>query len=147
MKSKKRIPDVFNLLLQVMDHGTLTDTNGRKTDFRNVIIVMTTNAGAERISRASVGFTHQDHSSDAMEAIKRTFSPEFRNRLNAIIQFNPLDAKTISNVVDKFIVELETQLDSKKVSIDINESARKWLGQHGYDKDMGGKTNGKIDSG
>ncbi len=141
---EKAHPDVFNLLLQVMDHGTLTDTNGRKTDFRNVILVMTTNAGAERISRASVGFTHQDHSSDAMEAVKKTFSPEFRNRLNAIIQFNALDTKTISNVVDKFIVELETQLDDKKVSIDINESARKWLGQHGYNKDMGARPMARL---
>ncbi len=141
---EKAHPDVFNLLLQVMDHGTLTDSNGRKTDFRNVILVMTTNAGAERISRASVGFTHQDHSSDAMEAVKKTFSPEFRNRLNAIIQFNALDIKTINNVVDKFIVELETQLDDKKVSIDINESARKWLGQHGYNKDMGARPMARL---
>jgi len=141
---EKAHPDVFNLLLQVMDHGTLTDTNGRKTDFRNVIIVMTTNAGAERISRASVGFTHQDHSSDAMEAIKKTFSPEFRNRLNAIIQFNALDAITIANVVDKFIVELETQLDDKKVLIDIDESARKWLGEHGHDKNMGARPMARL---
>jgi len=141
---EKAHPDVFNLLLQVMDHGTLTDTNGRKTDFRNVIIVMTTNAGAERISRASVGFMHQDHSSDAMEAVKTTFSPEFRNRLNAIIQFNALDATTIANVVDKFIVELEVQLDSKKVLIDVDESARKWLGQHGYDKNMGARPMARL---
>jgi len=141
---EKAHPDVFNLLLQVMDYGTLTDTNGRKTDFRNVIIVMTTNAGAERISRASVGFMHQDHSSDAMEAVKTTFSPEFRNRLNAIIQFNALDATTIANVVDKFIVELEVQLDSKKVLIDVDESARKWLGQHGYDKNMGARPMARL---
>ena len=141
---EKAHPDVFNLLLQVMDHGTLTDTNGRKTDFRNVIIVMTTNAGGERISRASVGFMHQDHSSDAMEAVKTTFSPEFRNRLNAIIQFNALDATTIANVVDKFIVELEVQLDSKKVLIDVDESARKWLGQHGYDKNMGARPMARL---
>ena len=141
---EKAHPDVFNLLLQVMDHGTLTDTNGRKTDFRNVIIVMTTNAGAERISRASVGFTHQDHSSDAMEAIKTTFSPEFRNRLGAIILFDALDAKTIANVVDKFIVELEVQLDGKKVLIDVDESARKWLGIHGYDKNMGARPMARL---
>jgi len=141
---EKAHPDVFNLLLQVMDYGTLTDTTGRKTDFRNVIIVMTTNAGAERISRASVGFMHQDHSSDAMEAVKTTFSPEFRNRLNAIIQFNALDATTIANVVDKFIVELEVQLDSKKVLIDVDESARKWLGQHGYDKNMGARPMARL---
>jgi len=141
---EKAHPDVFNLLLQVMDHGTLTDTNGRKTDFRNVIVVMTTNAGAERITRASVGFMHQDHSSDAMEAVKTIFSPEFRNRLNAIIQFNALDATTIANVVDKFIVELEVQLDSKKVLIDVDESARKWLGQHGYDKNMGARPMARL---
>ena len=108
---EKANPDIFNLMLQIFDHGTLTDTNGRKTDFRNVIIVMTTNAGADRISRASVGFTPQDHSSDATESIKKMFNPEFRNRLDAIIHFNPLDKKTISNVVGKFLIELETQFD------------------------------------
>ncbi len=136
---EKAHPDVFNLMLQVMDHGTLTDTNGRKTDFRNVIIVMTTNAGADRISRTSVGFTQQDHSGDSMEAIKQFFSPEFRNRLAAIIQFKPLDATTIKNVVDKFLVELQAQLDSKKVDIEVDESARTWLAQHGYDKIMGAR--------
>ena len=110
---EKANPDVFNLLLQIFDHGTLTDTNGRKTDFRNVIIVMTTNAGAERLSRASVGFTPQDHSSDVTESIKKMFNPEFRNRLDAIIHFNPLDKRTISNIVDKFLIELEAQLDDK----------------------------------
>ena len=141
---EKAHPDVFNLLLQVMDHGTLTDTNGRKTDFRNVIIVMTTNAGAERISRPSVGFTHQDHTADAMEVIKRTFSPEFRNRLDAIIEFNPLDSKTIENVVDKFLVELQAQLDDKKVTMDVDESARQWLGKHGYDKVMGARPMARL---
>ncbi|MCI0445314.1 AAA family ATPase, partial [bacterium] len=136
---EKAHPDVFNLMLQVMDHGTLTDTNGRKADFRNIIIVMTTNAGADRISRASVGFTQQDHSGDALEAVKKIFSPEFRNRLNAIIQFKPLDTDTIHNVVDKFLVELQAQLDEKKVYIDVDESARKWLAQHGYDKIMGAR--------
>ena len=136
---EKAHPDVFNLMLQVMDHGTLTDTNGRKTDFRNVIMVMTTNAGADRMSRASVGFTQQDHSHDSMEVIKQMFSPEFRNRLNAIIQFNPLDTVTIKNVVDKFLVELQAQLDSKKVFVDVDESARNWLAEHGYDKIMGAR--------
>ena len=120
---EKANPDVFNLLLQIFDHGTLTDTNGRKTDFRNVIIVMTTNAGADRLSRASVGFTPQDHSRDVTESIKKMFSPEFRNRLDAIIHFNPLDKRTISNVVDKFLIELEAQLDDKKVTIEITEDA------------------------
>jgi len=136
---EKAHPDVFNLMLQVMDHGTLTDTNGRKTDFRNVIMVMTTNAGADRISRSSVGFTPQDHSGDASEVIKQMFSPEFRNRLTAIIQFKPLDMPTVKNVVDKFLVELQTQLDGKKVSIDVDEPARNWLAEHGYDKVMGAR--------
>ena len=141
---EKAHPDVFNLMLQVMDHGTLTDTNGRHVDFRNVIIVMTTNAGADRISRASVGFTQQDHSSDAMEAIIKTFSPEFRNRLDAIIEFNSLDQKTILNVVDKFLVELQAQLDDKKVVIDVDEAARLWLGRHGYDKIMGARPMARL---
>ena len=141
---EKAHPDVFNLMLQVMDHGTLTDTNGRHVDFRNVILIMTTNAGADRISRASVGFTQQDHSSDAMEAIIKTFSPEFRNRLNAIIEFNALDHKTILNVVDKFLVELQVQLDDKKVVIDVDESARLWLCRHGYDKIMGARPMSRL---
>ena len=141
---EKAHPDVFNLMLQVMDHGTLTDTNGRHVDFRNVILIMTTNAGADRISRASVGFTQQDHSSDAMEAIIKTFSPEFRNRLNAIIEFNALDHKTVLNVVDKFLVELQAQLDDKKVVIDVDESARLWLCRHGYDKIMGARPMARL---
>ena len=141
---EKAHPDVFNLMLQVMDHGTLTDTNGRHVDFRNVILIMTTNAGAERISRASVGFTRQDHSSDAMEVINKIFSPEFRNRLNAIIEFNTLDQKTILNVVDKFLVELQAQLDEKKVIIDVDEAARLWLGRHGYDKIMGARPMARL---
>ncbi len=141
---EKAHPDVYNLLLQVMDHGTLTDTNGRKTDFRNVIIVMTTNAGADRISRPSMGFTRQDHTDDIMEEIKRAFSPEFRNRLDAIIQFNALDAKSISNVVDKFLVELETQLDNKNVSIEVDERARRWLAEHGHDQVMGARPMSRL---
>ncbi len=141
---EKAHPDVFNILLQVMDHGTLTDTNGRKTDFRNVIIVMTTNAGADRISRSSIGFTMQDHSSDAMEEIKRMFSPEFRNRLDGIIQFNPLDPETIGHVVDKFLVELETQLDTKKVTMDIDSEAKVWLAEHGHDAIMGARPMARL---
>ena len=142
---EKAHPDVFNLMLQVMDHGTLTDTNGRHVDFRNVIIIMTTNAGADRIKPGlSVGFTQQDHSSDAMEAIIKTFSPEFRNRLSAIIEFNVLDHKTILNVVDKFLVELQAQLDDKKVVIDVDESARLWLCAHGYDKIMGARPMARL---
>jgi ATP-dependent Clp protease ATP-binding subunit ClpA len=141
---EKAHPDVFNVLLQVMDHGTLTDANGRKTDFRNVIIVMTTNAGAERISRASIGFALQDHSSDAGEAIKRTFSPEFRNRLDAIIQFKALEPITISHVVDKFLVELESQLDSKKVTLEVDQDARVWLAENGYDPQMGARPMARL---
>ena len=141
---EKANPDIFNLILQIFDHGTLTDTNGRKTDFRNVIIVMTTNAGADRISRASVGFTPQDHSSDVTESIKKMFNPEFRNRLDAIIHFNPLDKKTISNVVGKFLIELETQLDDKKVTIEITEDAREWLADNGYDKVMGARPMSRL---
>lgn len=141
---EKANPDVFNLLLQIFDHGTLTDTNGRKTDFRNVIIVMTTNAGADRLSRASVGFTTQDHSSDVKESIKKMFDPEFRNRLDAIIHFNPLDKRTISNVVDKFLIELEVQLDDKKVTIEITEGAREWLADNGYDRIMGARPMSRL---
>ncbi|WP_455235322.1 ATP-dependent Clp protease ATP-binding subunit ClpA, partial [Thiogranum longum] len=136
---EKAHPDVFNLLLQVMDHGTLTDNNGRKADFRNVVIVMTTNAGASEISRPSIGFTHQDHSSDGMEAIKKMFSPEFRNRLDAVIQFKPLDPTVITRVVDKFIYELEAQLQEKAVTLDVENSAREWLAEHGFDPKMGAR--------
>ncbi len=141
---EKAHPDVFNLMLQVFDHGTLTDSNGRKTDFRNVIIVMTTNAGADLMSRSSVGFTTQDHSGDSIESIKKMFSPEFRNRLDAIIQFNSLDKRTISNVVDKFLIELETQLDDKKVTVEITEEAREWMAEHGYDKIMGARPMARL---
>jgi ATP-dependent Clp protease ATP-binding subunit ClpA len=141
---EKAHPDVFNLMLQIFDHGTLTDSNGRKTDFRNVIIVMTTNAGADLMSRSSVGFTTQDHSGDSIESIKKMFSPEFRNRLDAIIQFNSLDKRTISNVVDKFLIELEAQLDEKKVTVEITEDAREWLAEHGYDKIMGARPMARL---
>ena len=136
---EKAHPDVFNLLLQVMDHGTLTDNNGRRADFRNVVLVMTTNAGAEQASRRSMGFAEQNHSSDSMEAITRMFTPEFRNRLDAIVQFNSLGRETISQVVDKFIIELEGQLEEKRVTIDVDEQARAWLAEHGYDRVMGAR--------
>ena len=115
-KSRRHTPDVFNILLQVMDHGTLTDNNGRKADFRNVAVVMTTNAGAEQRHRRSMGFTTQDHSPDAMEAISRTFSPEFRNRLDAVVEFDQLERSIIGRIVDKFILELETQLEERRVT-------------------------------
>lgn len=136
---EKAHPEVFNLLLQVMDHGTLTDNNGRKADFRNAIIVMTTNEGAAELAKRSIGFTEQDNSTDGLEAIKRLFTPEFRNRLDAIIQFKSLDTDTIKHVVDKFIMELETQLEEKGVSIDLDESARQWLAEHGYEAAMGAR--------
>lgn len=141
---EKAHPDVFNLLLQVMDHGTLTDNNGRKADFRNVVIIMTTNAGAEAMSRASIGFTTQDHSSDGMEAIKKTFSPEFRNRLDAIIQFNALPTEVIRHVVDKFLFELEGQLEDKGVFLEVSPEAREWLAEHGYDAKMGARPMARL---
>jgi ATP-dependent Clp protease ATP-binding subunit ClpA len=136
---EKAHPDVYNLLLQVMDHGTLTDNNGRKADFRNVIIIMSTNAGAEQMSRASIGFTSQDHSSDAMEVIKRMFSPEFRNRLDAIIQFKALAPDIVSQVVDKFLIELEAQLEERKVTLVVEDAARAWLAMRGFDAKMGAR--------
>jgi ATP-dependent Clp protease ATP-binding subunit ClpA len=136
---EKAHPDVFNLLLQVMDHGTLTDNNGRKADFRHVILVMTTNAGAESISRRTIGFTTQDHSSDGMEAVNRMFTPEFRNRLDSIVQFQPLGEDVILTVVDKFLTELQCQLDEKRVTLDVDEEARLWLVEKGYDIHMGAR--------
>jgi ATP-dependent Clp protease ATP-binding subunit ClpA len=141
---EKAHPDVFNLLLQVMDHGKLTDTNGRKTDFRNVILVMTTNAGAEDLSRASMGFNPQDHTSDAMETIKRLFTPEFRNRLDAIVQFDSLPLEIVAHVVDKFVIELEAQLDAKNVTLQIDEEARRWLAKKGYDPKMGARPMARL---
>ena len=141
---EKAHPEVFNLLLQVMDHGTLTDNNGRKADFRNVTIVLTTNAGAQEMSRASVGFTQQDHSTDGMEVIKRIFSPEFRNRLDAILQFAALDEKSIARVVDKLIVELEAQLEKNEVTIELEPAAREWIAAKGYDKTMGARPMARI---
>jgi ATP-dependent Clp protease ATP-binding subunit ClpA len=136
---EKAHPEVFNLLLQVMDHGTLTDNNGRKADFRNVVLIMTTNAGAQESSRASIGFTLQDHSTDAMEVIKKMFTPEFRNRLDAVIQFNPLDREVIKTVVDKFLTELQAQLDEKRVQLEVDDAAREWLAHEGYDEKMGAR--------
>ena len=136
---EKAHPEVFNLLLQVMDHGTLTDNNGRSADFRNVIIIMTTNAGAQEMSRASIGFSQQDHSTDGLEVIKKMFTPEFRNRLDAIILFDALSREVIKTVVDKFLVEIQVQLDSKKVTLDVDEAAREWLAEKGYSKTMGAR--------
>ena len=136
---EKAHPEVFNLLLQVMDHGTLTDNNGRKADFRNVILVMTTNAGAENISKRAIGFASQDNSTDALEAINKMFTPEFRNRLDAIVPFEPLDKEVILTVVDKFLTALQTQLDEKQVQLQVDDAAREWLVEEGYDKTMGAR--------
>ncbi|HWV15132.1 MAG TPA: ATP-dependent Clp protease ATP-binding subunit ClpA [Cellvibrio sp.] len=141
---EKAHPEVFNLLLQVMDHGTLTDNNGRKADFRNVILIMTTNAGADVMSRASIGFTQQDHTSDGMESIKKMFTPEFRNRLDSIVQFGALTLDVIKTVVDKFLMELQTQLDGKHVTLEITEDAREWLAIHGYDVKMGARPMARL---
>ncbi len=141
---EKAHPDVFNLLLQVMDHGTLTDNNGRQADFRNVVLVMTTNAGAHEMSRASIGFTHQDHSADAMEIIKKLFTPEFRNRLDSIVQFNALDPAVMIQVVDKFIFELEAQFQAQQVTIEVDEAARLWLAEHGHDEKMGARPMARL---
>ncbi len=136
---EKAHQDVYNLLLQVLDYGTLTDNNGRKADFRNVIVVMTTNAGAERMARGSMGFTHQDHSADDIEEIKRMFAPEFRNRLDAIIHFKSLDEDTIDHVVNKFIITMEQQLAEKQVNLDVDQKARRWLAKHGHDPALGAR--------
>lgn len=141
---EKAHPDVFNLLLQVMDHGTLTDNNGRKTDFRNVILILTSNAGAAEMSRRSVGFTTQDHSTDGMEMIKKTFTPEFRNRLDGVVQFSALPEVVVLNVVDKFLVELQAQLDDKRVHLEVDQAAREWLAKEGYDKNMGARPMARL---
>jgi ATP-dependent Clp protease ATP-binding subunit ClpA len=141
---EKAHPDVFNLLLQVMDHGALTDNNGRKADFRHVIIVMTTNAGAQEMNRPSIGFMHADNASDGMEAIRRLFTPEFRNRLDAVIQFAPLDRVTIERVVDKLIVEVEAQLEQKGVQLTVEDAARGWIAEKGYDPKMGARPMARV---
>lgn len=141
---EKAHPDVFNLLLQVMDHGTLTDNNGRKADFRHVIIVMTTNAGAADMARTPIGFTPGDNTTDGMEAIKKLFTPEFRNRLDAIIQFGGLDERTIERVVEKLLVEIETQLEGKRVSLQLDDAARRWIAKTGYDPKMGARPMARV---
>jgi ATP-dependent Clp protease ATP-binding subunit ClpA len=141
---EKAHPDIFNLLLQVMDHGTLTDNNGRVADFRNVVIIMTTNAGGEEMSRSSIGFTPQDHSSDTMRVIERLFSPEFRNRLDAIVQFKPLSPEVVAHVVDKFLFELEGQLEQKGVFLEVTQEAKEWLAKHGHDDKMGARPMARL---
>jgi ATP-dependent Clp protease ATP-binding subunit ClpA len=141
---EKAHPDVFNLLLQVMDNGTLTDNNGRKADFRNVILIMTSNVGAEAASRASIGFTEQDHTLDFQSELKKVFTPEFRNRLDAVVQFNRLSSEVMGSVVNKFIYALENSLQDKKVSIELTSAARAWLAKEGYDPFMGARPMGRL---
>ncbi|MBD8879732.1 MULTISPECIES: ATP-dependent Clp protease ATP-binding subunit ClpA [Rhodanobacter] len=141
---EKAHPDVYNILLQVMDRGVLTDTNGREANFKNVILVMTTNAGAAQAARRSIGFVEQSHRTDSMEVIRRAFTPEFRNRLDAIIQFNSLDFEHILRVVDKFLIELEAQLADKHVSLDVDAEARRWLAEHGFDAQMGARPMARV---
>jgi ATP-dependent Clp protease ATP-binding subunit ClpA len=141
---EKAHPDIYNILLQVMDHGTLTDNNGRKADFRNVVLVMTTNAGVQETIRQSIGFAQQDHSHDAMVEINKVFTPEFRNRLDNIIWFNHLDKDVILQVVDKFLVELQAQLDRKSVNLELTTAAREWLADLGYDKAMGARPMSRV---
>ena len=136
---EKAHPDVFNLLLQVMDHGTLTDNNGRKADFRNVILVMTTNAGAEQVARNSMGFTKQDNSVDDLGAIQKMFTPEFRNRLDSIVRFNRLSREVVSKIVDKELLEVEHQLLEKNVNLQVDAAAREWIAENGYDEQMGAR--------
>ena len=141
---EKAHPDIFNLLLQVMDHGTLTDNNGRKADFRNVILVMTTNAGAEQMASRGIGFNPSDNTSDGMEAIRRGFTTEFRNRLDATIQFAPFKGDVIERVVDKFVLELEAQLEARHVELVVEPEARTWLAEKGYDANMGARPMGRT---
>ena len=141
---EKAHPDIYNILLQVMDHGTLTDNNGRKADFRNVVVVMTTNAGVQETTRKSIGFSEQDHTHDAMGEINKVFSPEFRNRLDNIIWFNHLEKEVILQVVDKFVVELQAQLDKKSVNLELTSKAREWLADKGYDKAMGARPMARV---
>jgi ATP-dependent Clp protease ATP-binding subunit ClpA len=141
---EKAHPDVYNVLLQIMDRGALTDTNGREANFKNVIVVMTTNAGAQQASRRTIGFVEQNHATDAMEVIRRAFSPEFRNRLDAVIQFNALDFEHILRVVDKFLIELEMQLQEKHVSLTVDADARRWLAEHGFDPQMGARPMARV---
>jgi ATP-dependent Clp protease ATP-binding subunit ClpA len=141
---EKAHPEVFNILLQVMDHGTLTDNNGRKADFRNVVIVMTTNAGAEALQKTSIGFTTSKGPGDEMADIKRMFTPEFRNRLDAIISFRALDAEIILRVVDKFLMQLEGQLHEKKVEAIFTDALRAWLAEKGFDPLMGARPMARL---
>ena len=136
---EKAHPDIFNLLLQIMDSGVLTDNNGRKADFRNVIVVMTTNAGADLLEKKSIGFSDQSNESDALLSLKKLFSPEFRNRLDEIIQFNYLPMKVILSIVDKFLTKLQAQLDARNVELIYSKKVLNWIAENGYNKEMGAR--------
>jgi ATP-dependent Clp protease ATP-binding subunit ClpA len=141
---EKAHPDIYNLLLQIMDHGTLTDMNGRKTDFRHTLLIMTSNVGADILERSSIGCTLAENATDVMPAVSKVFSPEFRNRLDAIIQFKALDENTILSVVNKFINELEAQLELRQVILEVDEEARIWLAKNGYDRKMGARPMARL---
>jgi ATP-dependent Clp protease ATP-binding subunit ClpA len=141
---EKAHPDLFNVLLQVMDHGKLTDSNGKEVDFRNVIIIMTTNAGAQDMAKPAIGFKSSRREGEDMEAINRLFAPEFRNRLDAIIQFGHLPQEVVFRVVDKFVLQLETQLSDRNVVIELTDKAREWLAIEGYDEHMGARPLGRV---
>ena len=141
---EKAHPDIFNILLQVMDHGTLTDNNGRKADFRNVVIIMTTNAGAESLAKTSMGFTESSQAGDEMADIKRIFTPEFRNRLDAIISFSALDKDVILRVADKFLMQLEAQLHEKKVEAIFTDALKEFLAKNGFDSLMGARPMARL---
>jgi ATP-dependent Clp protease ATP-binding subunit ClpA len=141
---EKAHPDIFNILLQVMDHGTLTDNNGRKSDFRNVTLIMTTNAGADQLAKSNIGFTSHKESGDEMGEIKRMFTPEFRNRLDAVISFSTLDHEVILKVVDKFLLELENQLHERKVDASFTPNLKTFLAKKGFDPHMGARPMARL---
>ena len=141
---EKAHPDLFNILLQVMDHGTLTDHNGKKIDFRNVVLIMTTNAGAAEMAKPPIGFGRKTREGDDKDAIKRMFTPEFRNRLDAIIGFNGLSPEIVAQVVEKFVLQLEVQLDDRSVTIELTDEANKWLAERGYDENFGARPLARV---
>jgi len=141
---EKAHPDIFNILLQVMDHGTLTDNNGRKADFRNVVIIMTTNAGAETLNKTQIGFTKVSSAGDEMMDIKKMFTPEFRNRLDAVVSFAPLSKEVILRVVDKFLMQLEEQLHEKKVEVEFTAALKDYLAENGFDPLMGARPMARL---
>ncbi len=141
---EKAHPDLFNILLQIMDHGKLTDHNGKSVDFRNVVLIMTTNAGAAEMAKPAIGFEREERTGDDEEAIERMFSPEFRNRLDSVIPFANLTPEIMSKVVDKFIMELEAQLSDRDVTITLTDQSREWLAKKGYDRHFGARPLARV---